>query len=208
MSRPVRLSRTLPYAPEVVWEALTDRGRLGEWMAENDFEPRVGHRFELRTGPRPGWDGILRCQVIELDPPRRLRFSCTSDLARRGTVTISLTQVAKGTHLLLEHEGLGQQGRGLLALLLPPAWGTLAEGAPARGARRVPAGAVKVLVLVVAGLGAAIALAMRGPADSADGGIGGTASHRCDQPKQPAPPAEDVEPAEVPMVLAAGRARR
>jgi uncharacterized protein YndB with AHSA1/START domain len=52
VSRAVRLSRTLPYAPEAVWEALTDRRQLGEWMAENDFEPRVGHRFELRTGPR------------------------------------------------------------------------------------------------------------------------------------------------------------
>jgi uncharacterized protein YndB with AHSA1/START domain len=206
VSRPVRLSRTLPYAPEEVWEALTDRGRLGEWMAENDFEPRVGHRFELRTGPRPGWDGVLRCQVIELDPPRRLRFSCASDLARRGTVTISLTPVAKGTRLLLEHEGLSQQGRGLLALLLPPAWGALAQGAPARGARRVPASAVKLLL--VAALGGAVLLALQGPASSADGGIGGTASHRCDQPKQPAPPAEDVEPKEVPMVLAAGRARR
>jgi hypothetical protein len=137
--------------------------------------------------------------VLELDPPRRLSFSCTSDRARRGTVTISLTPVAKGTRLLLEHEGLGEHGRGLLALLLPPAW-----RAPAP-ARRVPLGAGKVVL--AAGVAATVAIAALAPTDGGADGLGGTASHRCDQGKQPAPPAEDVAPKEVPMVLAAKRAR-
>jgi uncharacterized protein YndB with AHSA1/START domain len=195
--KPVRLVRTLPYAPEVVWDALTDRQRLAEWMGDNDFAPRVGHAFELRVGPRPGWDGVLRCRVLEMDPPRRLAFSCASGHARRGTVTISLAKVPEGTRLVLEHEGLGERGRELFAILLPPAW-----GAPAWGARRGPA--IGGAALLAVGLAAVVAFAMRGATEPGAGGMGGAASGRCEHSQDPAPPAQDDPP---PMVLAARRAR-
>jgi uncharacterized protein YndB with AHSA1/START domain len=190
----VRLVRTLPFAPEAVWSALTDRDQLAEWMAENDFEPRVGHAFELLTPPRPGWDGVLRCRVLELDPPRRLVFACASDAAaRRGTVTISLTAVTGGTRLVLEHEGLDDLGRGLLAVLLPPAW-----LAPVRRGRLAPA--VAGTALMVLGVAATTAFAF---ASQSDASGGGGASHACGDPNRPAPPS----PEEPPPMLVAERAR-
>jgi uncharacterized protein YndB with AHSA1/START domain len=60
---------------EKVWRALTDRRAIAEWMMDNDFEPRVGHEFTLRTDPAPGFDGIVRCRVLELDAPRAMAWS-------------------------------------------------------------------------------------------------------------------------------------
>ena len=59
MKRDVHLVRDYPYPPAAVWEALTARALLAQWMMENDFEPRVGHRFTMKTDPAPGFDGIV-----------------------------------------------------------------------------------------------------------------------------------------------------
>jgi len=40
---------------EKVWSALTDRQSLSQWLMPNNFEPRVGHKFEFRTKPAPGF---------------------------------------------------------------------------------------------------------------------------------------------------------
>ncbi len=44
---------------ETVWRAITDPVRLARWLLENDFEPRVGHRFTLREAPTAQWRGWL-----------------------------------------------------------------------------------------------------------------------------------------------------
>jgi len=69
--------RTVTYRhpPALVWRALTDRDALAVWLMRNDFEPRVGHRFRFRTDPAPGFDGVVDCEVLELDPERLLRIS-------------------------------------------------------------------------------------------------------------------------------------
>jgi uncharacterized protein YndB with AHSA1/START domain len=60
-----------PHPREQVWSALTDPKALGLWLMPNDFEPRVGHEFTFRTEPGPGWDGVVHCRVLEVDPPVR-----------------------------------------------------------------------------------------------------------------------------------------
>lgn len=58
-----------------VWQALTDRATLSQWMLfqSNDFEPVVGHVFQFRDSP--GWDGFVDCEVLEVDEPHRLSYS-------------------------------------------------------------------------------------------------------------------------------------
>jgi uncharacterized protein YndB with AHSA1/START domain len=96
----------LAHSPAKVWQALTDAGRMSRWLMPNDFEPVVGHRFTFRTEPRPqqGFDGIVHCQVLDLEPERLLR------IAWRGgrldtTVTWTLKPEGHGTRLFLEHVG-------------------------------------------------------------------------------------------------------
>lgn len=100
----VRLERVYRHPPERVWRALTEPELLAQWLMPNDFEPRVGHRFTFRTDPGPGFDGIVRCEVLELDPPRTLAFSWKGgplDTVLRFT----LESEGGGTRLRLEHTG-------------------------------------------------------------------------------------------------------
>lgn len=104
MKRDLKLEEIYPYSPEKVWKALTDSEILGKWLMENDFEPHVGHKFNFRTKPTPGFDGIVHCEVLEVDEPRRLSYTW-----KGGTidtvVTFILKPISDGTHLTLEHKG-------------------------------------------------------------------------------------------------------
>jgi uncharacterized protein YndB with AHSA1/START domain len=75
MKRALRLERTYLHPPELVWRALTEPSLVAEWLMDNDFAPAVGHRFTLRTDPQPGFDGIVHCEVLEIDAPNLMRWS-------------------------------------------------------------------------------------------------------------------------------------
>src|SRR5216683_2017526 len=48
------IERVMPHPPERIWRALTQGPLIEEWLMKNDFQPVVGHRFNLRTTPMPG----------------------------------------------------------------------------------------------------------------------------------------------------------
>lgn len=104
MKRTLRIVREYPHAPAKVWRALTDRQALAEWLMPNDFEPRVGHRFTLRTEPAPGFDGIVHCEVLTLEEPRRLAFSWKGG-PLDTVITFALEPTAGGTRLHVEQTG-------------------------------------------------------------------------------------------------------
>lgn len=118
----IHVDEFLPHPPQRVWRALTDPERLARWLMPNDFQPTVGHRFTFRTQPVPGtgFDGIVQCQVIELDPERLLRISWGSSNGIDTTVTWRLHPEGRGTRLFLDHEGfdpddpLAQQARQIM----------------------------------------------------------------------------------------------
>ncbi|MFC4017607.1 SRPBCC domain-containing protein [Micromonospora sp. GCM10011542] len=102
----IRVDQFLPHPPAKVWRVLTDPDLIGRWLMPTDFAPVVGHRFTFRTEPRPaqGFDGIVHCEVLDLDPHRLLRW------AWRGgpldtVVTWTLVAEGRGTRLFLEHAG-------------------------------------------------------------------------------------------------------
>src|SRR5262249_37620569 len=64
--RAIRLDEFLAHPPARVWRALTDPDLLARWLMPNDFRPAAGHRFTFRTDPRPGFDGIVHCEVLTL----------------------------------------------------------------------------------------------------------------------------------------------
>ncbi len=49
----VIVERDLPHPPEKVWRALTQSALIEDWLMPNDFEPRVGHKFNFRATPMP-----------------------------------------------------------------------------------------------------------------------------------------------------------
>jgi uncharacterized protein YndB with AHSA1/START domain len=87
---------------ERVWNAIADRDALAQWLMPNDFEPRVGHRFHFDAGPPRG---LVDAEVLELDPPRRIRLRWMID-GVATTVTITLRGDGDGTIVHLEHADL------------------------------------------------------------------------------------------------------
>lgn len=72
----IRTEMFCRHPPDRVWRALTDPKALGTWLMPNDFVPELGHRFTFRTRPIPPYfDGIVHCEVIELDPPKSLAYT-------------------------------------------------------------------------------------------------------------------------------------
>jgi uncharacterized protein YndB with AHSA1/START domain len=118
VSADLRIERTYPEPPSVVWAALTDRRALAEWLMPNDFAPVIGHRFRFLADPSPGYPGETTCRVLDLEPPARMTWSWSTGPddppGRPGAATtVSWTLVPErgGTRLVLEHTGLSALGR-------------------------------------------------------------------------------------------------
>jgi len=95
-----------PHPPERVWGALTNPAALERWLMPNDFQARLGHRFTFRTDPvPPHFDGVVYCQVTELEEPRRLAYTWRGGPAAETLVTYRLEPKDEGTLLHFEHSG-------------------------------------------------------------------------------------------------------
>jgi uncharacterized protein YndB with AHSA1/START domain len=95
-----------PHPIETVWRALIDGAALASWLMPNDFVAQIGHRFCLRSPAIPGWRGRAECQVLDMDPPRRMVWSWLSmDMGEPTTLTFELSTVPAGTRLRLRHAG-------------------------------------------------------------------------------------------------------
>jgi uncharacterized protein YndB with AHSA1/START domain len=137
MKRDLRFEEHYPYPPERVWEAITDSAAIAEWLMPNDFQPRLGHQFQFSTKPAPGFDGIVHCEVITLDPPRRLAYTWKGG-GIDTVLTITLEPEPGGTRFVLEHTGF-EGARGMMvSMLMSSGWGgkILRKGLPAVLARR------------------------------------------------------------------------
>jgi uncharacterized protein YndB with AHSA1/START domain len=128
-----RIDRTVhyPHPPDRVWQSLATTEALAAWLMPNDFQPKLGHRFTFRTKPRPGFDGIVRCEVLEIDPPRTMVWSWEGG-GMKTVVTFRLSPTADGTRVHLRHEGFEGLRPVLVSYMLGRGWAKML-------ARRVPA---------------------------------------------------------------------
>ena len=107
MLRDVKTEVFYPYPPERVWQVLTNRRALAAWLMDNDFEPRVGHKFRFQPAPQQGFEEAIHCEVIKLNEPRSLSYTWRGGFMGKPTiVTWTLLPVDGGTQLQLEHKGL------------------------------------------------------------------------------------------------------
>jgi len=113
-TRSLVVEREMRHPPEKIWRALTQGPLIEEWLMANDFEPVVGHRFNLRAEPNPHWNGVTDCEVLAVEPPTRLAYTwnASGDEAATGiktVVTWTLTRTAAGTHVHMEQSGFRTQ---------------------------------------------------------------------------------------------------
>jgi len=100
-----------PHPRDKVWAALTTPEALAEWLMPNDFEPVVGKRFQFWVDGMLNYSGITDCEVLEVDPPKRLVYTWVSKMKNRPdhpalTLVWTLHEEGSGTRLVLEQSGL------------------------------------------------------------------------------------------------------
>ena len=77
---------------------------------KNDFQPVVGHRFNFRATPMPHWNGVIDCEVLVVEPNKRLSYTWNAlgDEAATGlktVVTWTLRPVEGGVLVRMEQSG-------------------------------------------------------------------------------------------------------
>ena len=116
----VRLQRTVPASPNLVYRAWLEPERIRQWLAPGSLEvtraevdEQVGGRYRIWQGNADGEQGGFECEILELVPDRRIVFSWgfvgpeRAALSMDSQLTITLEEAAGGgTTLTLLHEHL------------------------------------------------------------------------------------------------------
>jgi uncharacterized protein YndB with AHSA1/START domain len=104
MNQTVKIDVFYPHPPEKVWKALTNSRALAAWLMNNNFEPRIGHRFQFYDDSLPGLKMTIQCEIIELDEPNRLVYTWQDGLTAESSLAIwTLMKREEGTQLQLRH---------------------------------------------------------------------------------------------------------
>jgi uncharacterized protein YndB with AHSA1/START domain len=107
MLRNVNMEIFYPHPPQKVWRAIANQRALAAWLMDNDFEPKLGHKFQLKP---QGFEGTIYCEVIQIDEPKCLSYTWRGSYMSKPTiVTWSLEAVEGGTQVKLEHRGLEKE---------------------------------------------------------------------------------------------------
>jgi Activator of Hsp90 ATPase homolog 1-like protein len=79
----IHIVRDYPHPPAKVWRAVTDPALVPLWTVTgaggrpDGFAPVAGTKFRLLAKPKPGWNGVVDCEVLEVNEPSLLRYSWT-----------------------------------------------------------------------------------------------------------------------------------
>jgi len=125
---------------QIVWKALTDPVLVPLWTSSGQggrpegFKTKVGTKFKYTGTPFPGWDGIVRCEVLAVEEPRMLRYDWRNKETDEPTIVTNLLEELPGggTRLTWEHSGFhGVEGIFMCRLLRRVRRKMLNHGLPA-----------------------------------------------------------------------------
>ena len=147
----IRIVRDYPYPVATVWRVLTDPALIPRWTATGagahpeGFAPVPGTKFQFVAKPKPGWSGVVDCEVLEAREPTLLRYTWTDAGGGDQTVVTYHLEPAgpthAGTRFTYEHTGftgasgwfmaqfLGRVRRRMLTEGLPPVLASLSDAA-------------------------------------------------------------------------------
>ena len=103
-TRSLVIERELPHAPEKIWRALTQGALIREWLMDNDFQAVPQHSFTFRAPPMPGWNGVIDCEVLVVEPNKTLSYSWNS-MGLESVVVWTLVPTSGGTLVRMEQSG-------------------------------------------------------------------------------------------------------
>ncbi|HXV60707.1 MAG TPA: ester cyclase [Vicinamibacteria bacterium] len=110
MNLDVNLMEFFEATPDEVWEALTDREVLTDWLMPNDFVAEVGKTFTFVPDHPTPWEGDVQCKVLQLLPRKRMVWSWrTRGMKEPSRVEFELTPKKGGTELVFKHGGVADE---------------------------------------------------------------------------------------------------
>ncbi|MHA6762613.1 SRPBCC family protein [Streptacidiphilus sp. PAMC 29251] len=121
----IHIVRDYPHSPERVWRAVTDPQLVPRWTATGagarpeGFAAIVGTRFRFVAKPKPGWSGVVLCEVLEVREPSLLRFSWQDEGGGAVTqVAYRIEARGHGTRFSYDHTGFTGPGGFMMARIL------------------------------------------------------------------------------------------
>jgi len=121
----IYIVRDYPHSPAKVWRAVTDPALIPLWTATgaggraDDFTPVVGTTFQFIGKPKPGWNGIVDCQILEVSTGSLLRYSWKdTSTGQISDVLYRIEPHPGGTRFTYHHTGFTGIGGFFMAQLL------------------------------------------------------------------------------------------
>jgi uncharacterized protein YndB with AHSA1/START domain len=97
----------LQHSPHKVWRALTEPELLKQWLLPvTGLKLEPGAAFTLNTQPVGGWDGTVKCRVLEVEEHKKLRYGwVVGDMELDTVLTFTLSPSSSGTRLSIVQSG-------------------------------------------------------------------------------------------------------
>lgn len=105
------ITQEYPHSVTKLWHALTDPGLVPLWTSTGrggrpeGFKAEVGSHFRFVGKPVPGWDGIVECEILAVEPPVMLRHTWKGDDREPSLVTWRIDPTPAGSRLTYDHTG-------------------------------------------------------------------------------------------------------
>jgi uncharacterized protein YndB with AHSA1/START domain len=95
------------HSPQKVWRALTEPELLTQWLLPvTGLKLDPGASFTFNTQPVGGWDGTVKCRVLEVEAQKRLKYAwVVGDMELDTVVTFTLSPTSSGTRLSIVQSG-------------------------------------------------------------------------------------------------------
>lgn len=108
-----------------IWKALTDKTAMSVWLMPCDIEPIIGHKFQFKTKPFPGFNGLINCEVLEVVEHKLLSFSWSGGPLEKTKVSFRLSEKGNKTILNFRHSGFnGLLNKVIVRRILSNGWKT------------------------------------------------------------------------------------
>ncbi|MYL33638.1 hypothetical protein GLW08_12460 [Pontibacillus yanchengensis] len=129
MGSNIHIEKHYNHSMKKVWFALTNRAALEKWFTKHNLHSNLdelepGDTFTFISTPKRSWDGMMHCEVKEINRPYKLIYTFGGDAFKKkpSVVTWTLIEEESGTTLKLDHSGFeGLQGF-FLRFLLQSGW--------------------------------------------------------------------------------------
>lgn len=124
MKEQIRIEQYIEAGTDKVWTAITDSAMISEWLMETNFKPEIGYKCYFKMPPVPGFDGNIKCEVLEVVENKLLVYTWQGGWMKQPTtVRFTLQPKDNGTLLTLEHFGFEGILGNLLKRMMSGGWG-------------------------------------------------------------------------------------